>query len=288
MSTPDCSLPGAGRGAGKLYHTDNPPNHDVPLSWSPEDTADLQHLGPQTPGGTQSNLGHNHSSCDVGKSGQQACYYEPLWHHCQRPASTFCVNDTAANDEDGSTMRLTIAHLQRAKKEGKNFYIGCGFHRPHAPYISTDATWGGYDGKAITAAKHRTMHPSVPDLAMIVNFGIGLENGTSYKWDPRNAPVPVEVQLAVRRHYYAAISWMDHLVGGVLTAVEQLGFADNTVVIFHADQCVTAVASPVPADTPSFTHLRALPPLCPAATLWARVASGRRRCSSRTRRACRC
>ena len=51
------------------------------------------------------------------------------------------MNDTAANDEDGSTMRLTIAHLQRAKKEGKNFYIGCGFHRPHAPYISTDATW---------------------------------------------------------------------------------------------------------------------------------------------------
>ena len=140
----------------------------------------------------------------------------------------------------------------------------------------------------ITAAKHRTMHPSVPDLAMIVNFGIGLENGTSYKWDPRNAPVPVEVQLAVRRHYYAAISWMDHLVGGVLTAVEQLGFADNTVVIFHADQCVTAVASPVPADTRSVTHLRALPPFCPAGTLWARVASGRRRCSSRTPRVSRC
>ena len=25
-------------GAGKLYHTDNPPNHDVPLSWSMEQT----------------------------------------------------------------------------------------------------------------------------------------------------------------------------------------------------------------------------------------------------------
>ena len=23
-------------GAGKLYHTDNPPNHDEPKSWSPE------------------------------------------------------------------------------------------------------------------------------------------------------------------------------------------------------------------------------------------------------------
>lgn len=46
--------------------------------------------------------------------------------------------------------------------------------------------------------------------------------------------MPVDVQLEVRRRYYAAISWMDDLVGGVTAAVEQLGFADNTVIIFHA------------------------------------------------------
>eukprot|EP01046_Picozoa_sp_COSAG06_P100312 COSAG06_NODE_46432_length_347_cov_0.616935_1_plen_51_part_10 len=51
-----------------------------------------------------------------------------------------------------------------------------------------------------------------------------MENGTHYAWDPRNNPVPVEVQLAVRRHYYAAISWMDELVGDVLGAVDDNGF----------------------------------------------------------------
>lgn len=167
-------------------------------------------------------------------------------------------------------MRLTIAHLARAKKEGKLFYIGCGFHRPHAAYITTDEHWATYDGKAITAVKHRTMHPSVPPIAMIVNFGIGLENGSHYQWNPIDRPVPVEVQIEVRRHYYAAISWMDELVGGVvstdlvqsrdlavmfcpnfighlsrpptllfqnasqLNALDNHGFTDNTVVIFHA------------------------------------------------------
>lgn len=62
-----------------------------------------------------------------------------------------------------------------------------------------------------------------------------MENGTHYAWDPRNNPVPVEVQLAVRRHYYAAISWMDELVGDVLGAVDDNGFTQNTVIIFHAE-----------------------------------------------------
>ena len=75
-------------GAGKLYHTDNPPDHDVPKSWSPgkpplplplhpprpqvsedvserllviaETTSDLAGLGPQTPGGTQSECEIHH------------------------------------------------------------------------------------------------------------------------------------------------------------------------------------------------------------------------------------
>jgi iduronate 2-sulfatase len=207
-------------GAGKLYHTDNPPNHDVPASWSPEQTADLAGLGPQSPGVVDGGPGKMPKeagavSCDLSKPGvAQDCYYEPLWHRCTGTASTFCVNDTAANAEDGSTAALTVTHLQRAKKAGKKFYVGCGFHRPHAAYISTQEAWSHYDGQPITAAKHQTMHPSVPDVAMIVNFGIGLENGSHYQWDPRDKPVPVAVQLEVRRHYYAAITFMDVQVPG--------------------------------------------------------------------------
>ena len=132
-------------GAGKLYHTDNPPDHDVPHSWSPETTADLLGLGPQTPGGTQTNIGikDNKTSCDLTKApgATQACYYEPLWHHCAPPAGSFCVNETSPHDEDGSTMKLTIAHLKRAKAGTAPFYIACGFHRPHAPYITTPEHW---------------------------------------------------------------------------------------------------------------------------------------------------
>ena len=151
------------------YHTSNPPDHDEPLSWSPE------------PNGSQ-------------------VYFEPVWQHCHSPASTFCVSDELPVEEDSATAAACIGHLRRAKAEGKQFYVGCGFHRPHAPYIVTQSAWAEHIGRPTTSPVHRTMAPGVPDVAMIVDFGIGLENGTRYTWSPDNDPVPVDVALQVRKH----------------------------------------------------------------------------------------
>ena len=191
-------------GSGKLYHTSNPPNHDEPLSWSPE--AD----------GTQT-------------------YFEPDWQHCDGPASTFCVNDTKPEEEDVQTAAHCVAHLERATEEGKGFYVGCGFHRPHAPYLVPAWAYAKFANRTVTAAVHRVMDSSVPDIACIHNFGIGVENGTRYAWDPRGLAVPVSVELQVRRHYFAAVTYMDSLVGRVLDALAALAVADRTVVVFHAD-----------------------------------------------------
>eukprot|EP00729_Bicosta_minor_P002184 gene2184-5399_t len=161
-------------GSGKLYHSDNPPQHDEPTSWSPE------------PDGSQD-------------------YFEPAWLHCNAPASTFCVNDTKPELEDEATAKACIAHLAYAKAQGKKSYVGCG-----------------------------TMAEGVPKLAEIVNFRIGVENGTQYPWSP-TSPVPVEVQVQVRRHYFAAITFMDAQVGKVVASLNDLGLASSTIIIFHAD-----------------------------------------------------
>lgn len=46
-------------------------------------------------------------------------------------------------------------------------------------------------------------------------------------------------QLRLRQHYYAAVSYMDGQVGRLLSALDQLGLAQNTVVVFTSDhgQC---------------------------------------------------
>ena len=102
------------------------------------------------------------------------------------------------------------------------------------------------------------MDPSVPDIAAIVNFGIGLENGTRYRWDPKAQAVPAEVQLAVRRHYFAAITWMDSLVGDLVTELDKLELTSSTIVIFHADHgALTRPSNPIslPSSSPGVVPL---------------------------------
>eukprot|EP00035_Acanthoeca_spectabilis_P031575 m.14826 g.14826 ORF g.14826 m.14826 type:complete len:513 (-) comp4832_c0_seq2:2371-3909(-) len=191
-------------GAGKLYHTSNPPDHDEPLSWSPE------------------------------VNGSQS-YFEPAWQFCAPPASTFCVNDSLAEIEDETTLSVCIGHLRRVAGAGKKGYVGCGFHRPHAPYIATSDAWSNHVDHPTTSPRHPLMAEGVTRLAQIVNFGIGLENGSHYKWDPETLAVPTDVALQVRKHYFAAITYVDGLVGQLLQELDTLGMAESTVVVFHSD-----------------------------------------------------
>ena len=41
--------------------------------------------------------------------------------------------------------------------------------------------------------------------------------------------------VGLRRGYYAAVSFMDSLVGQLLDRVDALGLAEDTLVSFHAD-----------------------------------------------------
>ncbi|XP_006781939.1 iduronate 2-sulfatase isoform X2 [Neolamprologus brichardi] len=47
--------------------------------------------------------------------------------------------------------------------------------------------------------------------------------------------IPKDFQLRIRQHYYAAVSYMDAQVGRLLSALEELGLADNTMVVFTSD-----------------------------------------------------
>ena len=47
--------------------------------------------------------------------------------------------------------------------------------------------------------------------------------------------LPEGLQQGLRRAYYASISFMDHEVGRVLDALDALGLAEDTAVLFHSD-----------------------------------------------------
>lgn len=47
--------------------------------------------------------------------------------------------------------------------------------------------------------------------------------------------IPNERAVEYRRWYYAAVTWSDHVIGQALALLEELGEANNTIVVFHSD-----------------------------------------------------
>ena len=48
-------------------------------------------------------------------------------------------------------------------------------------------------------------------------------------------PISAAVTEDWRRHYFAAVSWIDHQVGRVVATLPTIGLEKETIVIFHGD-----------------------------------------------------
>jgi len=106
----------------------------------------------------------------------------------------------------------TISFLQQ-QRDGQPFLSIAGFYSPHSPWVVPQRFLDLYDPTSFTL-------PTYPP-ALEAQRG-----GDLYS----------DEQLRSARHgYYAMISEVDYHVGRVLAQVEQLGLADNTIVLFTSD-----------------------------------------------------
>lgn len=123
--------------------------------------------------------------------------------------------------------------------EGSPFFIGVGFHRPHLPFVFPESFLKYYPEDQIRLPDNPYAPVNMPEVAWI-NYET--EELAAYK-DQRalncsgkiNTTLPNNDVLALRRGYYAALTWTDHLVGTVLNHLKDLGFDNNTIVSFWGD-----------------------------------------------------
>ena len=58
-----------------------------------------------------------------------------------------------------------------------------------------------------------------------------------------NSTMPRWAFQAMRKGYYSALSWSDHLVGMMMTKMDELNVTSSTVTILTSDQCVQFVCT---------------------------------------------
>ncbi|MGB0579166.1 MAG: sulfatase [Limisphaerales bacterium] len=123
---------------------------------------------------------------------------------------------------DGMAASHAIEFLKRNKD--RPFFLACGFVRPHVPLVAPAKYFDLYDRNAMVA-------PVVPedDLDDVPGIIRGYKrNSTTYGVTP-------ELHKGLLEAYYASVSYMDAQVGRVLDALEVLGLAENTIVVFSSD-----------------------------------------------------
>lgn len=128
------------------------------------------------------------------------------------------------DSEQTDGMIATEAIQLMKKHRDRPFFLGVGFFRPHTPYVAPKKYFEQYPLEDIQL-------PFAPE---------GDRNDIPLAAFAHNCPIPNYGldELTCRRAlqaYYACVSFVDAQVGRLLQAVEELGIADNTIVILWSD-----------------------------------------------------
>ena len=141
-------------------------------------------------------------------------------------SQSFNVVEAEGDDlvhSDGKTAQKAVELLHKYKDMEKPFFLAVGFVRPHVPLVAPKKYFTPYPlGKIV-------LPPKIPGDQDDIPQNSGNRRTTdNYKMD-------LKQQKGTLRAYYASVSFVDALVGKILTALEATGQRDNTIVIFTSD-----------------------------------------------------
>ena len=206
-------------GMGKIFHPGAPSgNDDRAYSWN----VPYFHAPSDTPNNTNS------------------------WH-------SFDTDDS--NLQDGKLANYAVSTLKeikqnRTKGDNRPFFLAVGFRKPHLPFFCAKKYFDEYPpADQIALPKNPAVPKDFPPIARSVCSYIEVFNDTK-QFFPNVTECKTDVQASfygpdchipdnytqvLRRAYYACVSQTDAQVGKVIDAMESMGFADDTIIVFWGD-----------------------------------------------------
>lgn len=132
---------------------------------------------------------------------------------------------------DGDTTReALVAMRELAKKPNQPFFLAVGFANPHVPWVAPKKYWDLYKRDVFPLPTLKVPPIGAPEFAPTTWGEL-----RQYTDIPEVGPLDdAKIRLLIHG-YHAATSYMDAQVGRVLDALDQLGFAKNTIIVLWGD-----------------------------------------------------
>lgn len=135
--------------------------------------------------------------------------------------SWLAAEGTDDEQTDGIGAAQAIKLLEEHKE--KPFFLGVGFYRPHTPYVSPKKYFDLYPLDSL----------ELPDLSDDDRSRTPALAFRGFK--PEQDTMSDHQRREAMQAYFASISFMDAQMGRVLAALDRLGLAGNTAVVFTSD-----------------------------------------------------
>lgn len=138
-----------------------------------------------------------------------------------------CARSVQLDYDDEVTHQAVREIYDRAAgPDSRPFFLQVSYTHPHDPYLCRKTHWDLYEDRDIPPPRTGMIAPEANDphsRRLLAQHGFD------------KADVPAEAIAAARRAYCGSVSYIDDQLAKLVSAVEDSGQRDNTVIIFTSD-----------------------------------------------------
>ncbi|XP_020656679.3 iduronate 2-sulfatase isoform X1 [Pogona vitticeps] len=155
-------------------------------------------------------------------------------------ANLICPVDVAEMPEgtlpDIQSTEEAVRLLNIMKESRSPFFLAVGYHKPHIPFRYPKEFLKLYPLENVTLAPDPYVPKGLPSVAYNPWADIRRrEDVAALNISFPYGPIPEDFQRKIRQSYFAAVSYIDTLVGKLLNGLDDAGLSHNTIIVFTAD-----------------------------------------------------
>jgi arylsulfatase A-like enzyme len=127
--------------------------------------------------------------------------------------------------------QIAARAVQRLKEMDLHqpFFMAVGFMGTHLPLVAPKKYWELYSDDEIRLPENMYAPSGAPEFSLIPLFELNQYSGLG------DIASNADTAKQVIHAYYACVSYVDALIGSVLTALDQSGLRDNTIIVLWGD-----------------------------------------------------
>lgn len=135
---------------------------------------------------------------------------------------------------DGLTAEMAVHKIKELAKQEEPFFLGVGFFKPHLPFNAPKKYWDLYNEEDIPLSKSLDLPKNVERASLTESNEIK-QYKLADEQPSLDKPVSEEYARKLIHGYYASISYVDAMIGRVLSTLREEGLDKNTIIIVWGD-----------------------------------------------------